>query len=57
MEEITKALYSNFVNTIRETADDIQEYDCQNEQDYREIIEFLKSSICCLLYFSVERIV
>ena len=40
MEEITKALYSNFVNTIRETADDIQEYDCQNEQDYRESHHF-----------------
>jgi|TARA_B100000212_G_scaffold200519_1_gene151242 hypothetical protein len=42
MEEITKALYSNFVNTIRETADDIQEYDCENRQDYKEIVEFLK---------------
>jgi hypothetical protein len=43
MEDITKALYSNFVNTIRETADEIEEYDCQNEQDYKEIIEFLKA--------------
>ena len=42
MEEITKALYSNFVKTIRETADEIQEYDCENQQDYREIVEFLK---------------
>ena len=41
MEDITKALYSNFVNTIRETADEIEEYDYQNEQDYKEIIEFL----------------
>ena len=41
MEEITKLLYSNFVNTIRET-DDIQEYDCENRQDYKEIVEFLK---------------
>ena len=43
MEDITKALYSNFVNTIRETADEIEEYDCENEQDVKEIVEFLKS--------------
>ena len=43
MDEITKALYSNFVNTIREASDDIQEYDCANEQDYKEIIEFLEN--------------
>ena len=43
MDEITKALYSNFVNTIRETSDEIEEYDCANEQDYNEIIEFLKN--------------
>ena len=43
MEEITKVkLYSNFVNTIREMVDDIQEYDCENRQDYKEIVEFLK---------------
>ncbi len=43
MEDITKALYSNFVSTIRETADDIQEYDCENQEDLKEIIEFLKT--------------
>ena len=43
MEDITKALYSNFVNTIRETADEIEEYDCENEQDVKEIVEFLKA--------------
>lgn len=43
MDEITKALYSNFVNTIREASDEIEEYDCANEQDYNEIIEFLKN--------------
>ena len=43
MEDITKALYSNFVNTIRETSDDIQEYDCENRQDLEEITEFLKN--------------
>ena len=43
MEDITKALYSNFVNTIRETADEIEEYECENEQDVKEIVEFLKA--------------
>ena len=43
MEDITKALYSNFVGTIRETASDIQEYDCENQEDLKEIIEFLKT--------------
>ena len=43
MEDITKALYSKFVNTIRETADEIEEYDCENEQDVKEIVEFLKA--------------
>ena len=43
MDDITKALYSNFVNTIRETADEIEEYDCENEQDVKEIVEFLKA--------------
>ena len=43
MDEITKALYSNFVKTIREQSDEIQEYDCENEQDYKEIVEFLKT--------------
>jgi hypothetical protein len=43
MDEITKALYSNFVKTIREQSDEIQEYDCENEQDYKEIVEFLKA--------------
>ena len=43
MEDITKALYSNFVSTIRETASDIQEYDCENQEDLKEIIEFLKT--------------
>ena len=43
MDEITKALYSNFVNTIREASDEIEEYDCANEQDYKEIIEFLEN--------------
>ena len=42
MDEITKALYSNFVKTIREQSDEIQEYDFENEQDYKEIVEFLK---------------
>ena len=42
MDDITKALYSNFVSTIRETADDVLEYDCENQDDYNEIIEFLK---------------
>ena len=42
MDEITKVLYSNFVKTIREQSDEIQEYDYQNEQDYKEIVEFLK---------------
>ena len=43
MEDITKALYSNFVSTIRETASDIQEYDCENQEDLKEIIEYLKT--------------
>lgn len=42
MENVTKALYSNFINTIRETSEEVNEYDCSNEQDYNEIIEFLK---------------
>ena len=42
MDDITKALYSNFVSTIRETTDEVLEYDCENQDDYNEIIEFLK---------------
>ena len=31
------------IKTIREQSDEIQEYDCENEQDYKEIVEFLKA--------------
>ena len=54
MDEITKALYSNFVNTIREASDEIEEYDCANEQDYNEIIEFLKNYKYCTFIESIR---
>ena len=42
MDNITKALYSNHINIIRNEAEEVQEYDVVNEQDILELIEFLK---------------
>ena len=42
MEDITKALYSNHINIIRNESEEIEEYDVVNEQDVSELIEFLK---------------
>ena len=42
MDNITKALYSNHINIIRNEAEEVQEYDVVNEQDISELIEFLK---------------
>ena len=42
MSEITKALYSNHINIIRNEAEEIQEYDVINEQDIKELVEYLK---------------
>ena len=39
---ITKALYSNHINIIRNESEEIEEYDVVNEQDVSELIEFLK---------------
>ena len=43
MSEITKALYSNHINIIRNEAEEIQEYDVINEQDIKELVEYLKT--------------
>ena len=43
MEEITKSTLFKFCKYYqRDQIDDIQEYDCENRQDYKEIVEFLK---------------
>ena len=42
MNNITKALYSNHINIIRNEAEEVQEYDVVNEQDIKELVEFLK---------------
>ena len=42
MDNITKALYSNHINIIRNEAEEVEEYDVVNEQDILELIEFLK---------------
>ncbi len=42
MDNITKALYSNHINIIRNEAEEVEEYDVVNEQDISELIEFLK---------------
>ena len=42
MDDITKALYSNHLNIIRNEAEEVQEYDVVNEQDIKELIEYLK---------------
>ena len=39
MSEITKALYSNHINIIRNEAEEIQEYDVINEQDIKELTD------------------
>ena len=38
MDDITKALYSNHLNIIRNEAEEVQEYDVVNEQDIKELI-------------------
>jgi hypothetical protein len=43
MSEITKALYSNHINIIRNEAEEIQEYDVINEQDIKELVEYLRT--------------
>ena len=42
MDNITKALYSNHINIIRNESEEIQEYDVVNELDIKELVEFLK---------------
>ena len=42
MDNITKALYSNHINIIRNEAEEVEEYDVVNEQDIKELIEYLK---------------
>ena len=42
MDDITKALYSNHLNIIRNEAEEVEEYDVVNEQDIKELIEYLK---------------
>ena len=42
MDNITKALYSNHLNIIRNEAEEVEEYDVVNEQDITELIEYLK---------------
>ena len=42
MDNITKALYSNHLNIIRNEAEEVEEYDVVNEQDIKELIEYLK---------------
>lgn len=43
MSEITKALYSNHINIIRNEAEEVEEYDVVNESDIRELVEYLKT--------------
>ena len=56
MDNITKALYSNHINIIRNEAEEVQEYDVVNGQDIKELVEFLKhykpEVNDCLLYTS-----
>ena len=42
MDNITKVLYSNHINIIRNEAEEVQEYDVVNGQDIKELVEFLK---------------
>ena len=42
MDDITKALYSNHLNIIRNEAEEVEEYDVVNVQDIKELIEYLK---------------
>ena len=42
MDDITRALYSNHLNIIRNEAEEVEEYDVVNEQDIKELIEYLK---------------
>ena len=42
MDNITKALYSNHLNIIRNEVEEVEEYDVVNEQDITELIEYLK---------------
>ena len=37
MDDITKALYSNHLNIIRNEAEEVEEYDVVNEQDIKEL--------------------
>ena len=43
MSEITKALYSNHINIIRNEAEEVEEYDVVNESDIKELVEYLKT--------------
>jgi|TARA_R110001592_G_scaffold231209_2_gene488371 hypothetical protein len=43
MSEITKALYSNHINIIRNEAEEVEEYDVVNNDDLKELVEYLKT--------------
>ena len=43
MSEITKALYSNHINIIRNEAEEVEEYDVVNENDIKELAEYLRA--------------
>tara|TARA_E500000081_G_scaffold13296_1_gene16224 strand:- start:980 stop:1384 length:405 start_codon:yes stop_codon:yes gene_type:complete len=43
MSEITKALYSNHINIIRNEAEEVEEYDVVNENDINELVEYLRA--------------
>ena len=43
MSEITKALYSNHINIIRNEAEEVEEYDVVNENDINELVEDLRA--------------
>ena len=43
MSEITKALYSNHINIIRNEAEEVEEYDVVNYDDLKELVEYLKT--------------
>ena len=43
MSEITKALYSNHINIIRNEAEEVEEYAVVNENDINELVEYLRA--------------
>ena len=44
MDDITKALYSNHLNIIRNEAEEVEEYDVVNEQDYKDFVSYMREN-------------